>query len=143
MDYGMIGKIEKARRYAEEPERITFKAFNAHFRGSNSDYAISLGDAGWSCTCAGFHSLHICPHVMALEKLFRPMLKRDPLPYAPGQNVVSDSHRGFRDHVEDGERQEREDRREKHQQARAGAVGDRVGETLDQTGGDSWMPSTD
>ena len=29
MDYGMIGKIEKARRYAEEPERITFKIFNS------------------------------------------------------------------------------------------------------------------
>jgi hypothetical protein len=27
---------------------------------------------------------------MALEKIFQPMLKRDPLPYAPGQNIVSD-----------------------------------------------------
>ena len=27
---------------------------------------------------------------MALEKLFMPMLKRDPMPYASGQNIVSD-----------------------------------------------------
>lgn len=96
MDYGMIGKIEKARRYAEEPERITFKSFNAHFRGSNSDYDITLGEKGWTCTCSGFHSQHICPHVMAMEKLFRPMLKRDPLPYAHGQNVVSDVEKANR-----------------------------------------------
>ena len=96
MDYGMIGKIEKARRYAEEPERITFKSFSAHFRGSNSDYNITLGENGWLCTCPGFHSQHICPHVMAMEKLFRLMLKRDPLHYAPGQNVVSDVEKANR-----------------------------------------------
>jgi hypothetical protein len=29
MDSGMIGKIEKAKRYAEERERIRFEAFRA------------------------------------------------------------------------------------------------------------------
>jgi hypothetical protein len=33
---------------------------------------------------------------MALEKLFKPMLKRPPLPYAPGQNVVSDVEKATR-----------------------------------------------
>src|SRR5690606_35656192 len=32
----------------------------------------------------------ICPHIMAMERRFGAMLKRDPIPYAPGQNVVSD-----------------------------------------------------
>lgn len=90
MDYGMIGKIEKAKRYAEERHRVTFNAFRVTFSGHHDTYTITLDDHGWNCTCPGYQSHHICPHIMALEKLFRPMLKRDPLPYAPGQNVVSD-----------------------------------------------------
>ena len=90
MDYGMIGKIEKAKRYAEEPERITFNHFTVDFQGDNSRYQIHFGPEGWDCTCPGFRTHGICPHVMALEKLLRPMLKRTPLAYAPGQNVVSD-----------------------------------------------------
>lgn len=96
MDYGMIGKIEKARRYAEEPERITFKSFTVKFRGSNDEYQITLGESGWNCSCPGFHTHHICPHTMAMEKLFQPMLKRDPLHYGPGQNVVSDVEKATR-----------------------------------------------
>ncbi len=90
MDYGMIGKIEKARRYAEEPQRVTLKALHVAFQGDNNSYTIHLDDHGWQCSCPGFEQHRICPHIMTLEKLFRPMLKRDPLPYAPGQNVVSD-----------------------------------------------------
>ena len=33
MDYGMIGKMEKAKRYAEERERIVFKQFKVLFTG--------------------------------------------------------------------------------------------------------------
>ncbi|HVU09870.1 MAG TPA: SWIM zinc finger family protein [Phototrophicaceae bacterium] len=96
MDYGMIGKIEKAKRYAQQPERITFLSFNADFKGDNSTYHICLGPEGWDCSCSGFRTHGICPHVMALEKLFKPMLKRHPLPYAPGQNVVSDVEKAKR-----------------------------------------------
>jgi len=96
MDYGMIGKIEKARRYAEEPQRITFKSLTAEFRGDNNNYTLSLADDGWHCSCPGFHAHHICPHIMTMEKLFRPMLKREPMPYAPGQNVVSDVEKAKR-----------------------------------------------
>lgn len=90
MDYGMIGKIEKAKRYAAERNRITFNTLDAQFRGDHSDYQVLLNAEGWQCSCPGFHAHGICPHVMSLEKLLRPMLKREPLPYAPGQNVVSD-----------------------------------------------------
>lgn len=90
MDTSMINKIQKAREYAEEPERVTFHTLNIEFRGDNSSYMLALGPDGWSCSCPGFHKYGICPHVMAVEKMFKPMLKRDPLPYAPGQNIVSD-----------------------------------------------------
>jgi len=96
MDYGMIGKIEKAKRYAQEPQRVTLNSLQVEFKGDNNTYQISLSENGWLCTCPGFGQHKICPHVMSLERLFRPMLKRQPLPYAPGQNVVSDVEKAKR-----------------------------------------------
>ncbi len=90
MDTSMISKIQKAKRYAEEPKRVTFNSLAVIFRGDNSTYNTTLGPDGWHCTCPGFQKYGICPHTMALEKLFMPMLKRDPMPYASGQNIVSD-----------------------------------------------------
>lgn len=96
MDYGMIGKIEKAKQYAQERDRITFNSLTLQFNGDNSSYTVTLGPDGWDCTCPGFRTHGICPHVMSIERLFKPMLKRNPLPYAPGQNVVSDVEKAKR-----------------------------------------------
>ena len=69
MDYGMIGKIEKAKRYAEERNRITFDALEVQVRGDNSSYTLKLDSTGWNCTCSGFQKYAICPHLMAMERL--------------------------------------------------------------------------
>ncbi len=90
MDYSMIGKIQKAKTYAEEPKRVTFNSLSVEFRGNNNTYSVTLGPEGWHCTCPGFQKYAICPHIMTLERIFSPMLKREKLPYATGQNVVSD-----------------------------------------------------
>ncbi len=96
MDHGMISQLEKARLYAEEPERVTFRTLGIHFIGDNNAYDITLRDEGWRCGCPGFAAHRICPHIMALERLLRPMLLLAPLPYAPGQNVVSDVDKASR-----------------------------------------------
>ncbi|RMG77347.1 MAG: SWIM zinc finger family protein [Chloroflexi bacterium] len=90
MDYSIISKIQKAKEYAEDPSRVTFNSLEIEFRGNNNTYRVTLGPDGWQCTCPGFQTYGICPHIMTLEKLFTPMLKRERLPYAPGQNIVSD-----------------------------------------------------
>ena len=90
MDTSMINKIQMSKEYAATPERATFLSLQIEFKGDNSNYVIALGPDGWSCSCPGFNKYGICPHIMALEKIFKPMLKRDPLPYAQGQNIVSD-----------------------------------------------------
>jgi len=90
MDYSMIGKIQKAKQYAEEPERVTFTSFEVEFKGNNSTYRVTLGPEGWHCSCPGHNTYAICPHIMTLERLLEPMIKREKLPYAHGQNVVSD-----------------------------------------------------
>ena len=96
MDYGMISQIEKARLYAEEPDRVSFQELNVTFHGDNNTYTVTLDSSGWHCTCPGFQSHHICPHIMTLERLLKPMLKIAPVPYAPGQNVVSDVEKASR-----------------------------------------------
>ena len=70
----MIGKIEKARRYAGEPERIKFDELRATFHGGNSDHVIALKDGHWTCNCSFFHGWGTCAHVMAMQRILNPML---------------------------------------------------------------------
>ncbi len=96
MDASMINKIQKASEYASQPERATFNSLKVEFHGQNNSYTVSLGNDGWSCTCPGSQKYAICPHIMALETLFKPLIKRRPVPYSPGQNIVSDVEKAKR-----------------------------------------------
>ena len=42
MDYGMIGKIEKAKRYAQERNRIHLDAMQVTFAGENNAHTVML-----------------------------------------------------------------------------------------------------
>jgi len=79
MNSGMIGKIEKAHRYAEQPDRMQLSSFHASFRGSHDTYEVSLDEHGWHCSCHTFeaHVLDSCPHVMAAQLVLSPMLSED------------------------------------------------------------------
>jgi hypothetical protein len=74
MDYGMIGKIEKAKRYAEERERIRFKSFRATFEGENNPHTVYFEDGEWKCDCNFFLTRGVCSHTMALERILEGML---------------------------------------------------------------------
>ena len=77
MHSDLIGKIEKARRYAQEPERITIGELKATFHGGNNDHLITLHEGHWSCDCNFFHTWQTCAHVMAFQKIFQPMLSAE------------------------------------------------------------------
>ena len=79
MDYGLIGKIEKAKRYAQEPERITFKDLAVDFCGENNTYKVSYEAGKWQCTCLFFSQRGICSHTMALQRLLSSMLPKEAL----------------------------------------------------------------
>ena len=79
MQSSLIGKIEKAKRYAEEPERITFSEFAVKFRGENNDYTTNYKDGKWHCSCHFFSSWGICSHTIALEKILGNMLPEEAL----------------------------------------------------------------
>lgn len=76
MNSSMIGKIEKAHRYAREPERIRFQAFEAVFRGGHDAYTVRLVDGDWRCSCNTFasHAVGTCSHVMAMQQILSAML---------------------------------------------------------------------
>lgn len=74
MDSGMIGKIQKSKRYAEEPERIRFEQFQVSFKGTNSQHRVEYKDGRWQCTCNFFASRGVCSHTMAMERILGVML---------------------------------------------------------------------
>ena len=78
-DTGMISKIQKAKRYAEEPDRISFDSFQVTFRGDHDTYIVSYDQGRWSCQCNFFASRGVCSHTMALERILGAMLPHQAL----------------------------------------------------------------
>lgn len=74
MNSSLIGKIEKAGRYAEEPGRVTFKDFHVDFRGENDVHSVAFEDQHWHCTCDFFAEGGMCSHTIAMERLLKSML---------------------------------------------------------------------
>lgn len=74
MDNGMISKIEKAKRYAEERERIQFQTFTVVFHGENSDHVVKYDNGHFDCDCNFFRSRGSCSHSMAMERLLDKMI---------------------------------------------------------------------
>ncbi|NWF77804.1 MAG: hypothetical protein HXY36_04345 [Chloroflexi bacterium] len=79
MRSSLIGKIEKAKRYAQEPGRVTFSSLAAVFRGENDDHKLSYANGKWHCTCRFFSQWEICSHVMALQQILGKMLPKEAL----------------------------------------------------------------
>ena len=75
MDYGMISKIEKAKIYSEERERITFKSLKVELNGdNNAPHTVEYNEGIWKCDWDFFASRGICSHSMALERILRDMV---------------------------------------------------------------------
>jgi len=74
MHSSLIGKIEKAKRYAQEPDRVTLSEFSADFRGEHDNYTVTYKSGKWSCTCQFFSQWETCSHTMALQQLFSEVL---------------------------------------------------------------------
>jgi hypothetical protein len=74
MDYGLIGKIEKAKRYAEDRKRFSFEKFEVTFRGDNNDHHVVFENGKFQCDCEFFMTHDRCGHTMAIEILLKDML---------------------------------------------------------------------
>ena len=74
MQSSLIGKIEKAKRYAEEPDRITVSQLKVAFRGGHNIHDVGLDNGKWSCSCSFFATWNTCSHTMALERILGVMI---------------------------------------------------------------------
>jgi len=74
MHSSLIGKVEKANRYARERDRLTFDRLSVTFRGDNDTHHVSLDAGAWHCTCHYFESWKSCVHQLTLQKILGEML---------------------------------------------------------------------
>ena len=70
----LIGKVEKATRYAQEKDRVALYALTATFQGEHSKYYMEYGKGQWRCSCHSFVQHRLCSHTMAVEKILGEML---------------------------------------------------------------------
>jgi len=77
MRSSLIGKIEKAKRYAQEPDRIALSSLTAEFRGDNDKYMLSYADGKWQCSCHFFSKWGTCSHTMALQQMLANILPKE------------------------------------------------------------------
>lgn len=77
MHSSLIGKVEKANRYARELDRISFERLTLTFRGDNDTHHVSLDAGRWHCTCHYFESWGACVHTLAVQKILGVMLPEE------------------------------------------------------------------
>ena len=74
MDYGLIGKLEKAKRYAVDRKRFRFNKFDLTFHGDNNEHHVTYDNGVFQCDCEFFLTHKRCGHSMALEILLKDMI---------------------------------------------------------------------
>ena len=83
MNSGMIGKIDKAHRYAEDRSRFDFHSLKVTIHGNNGDHEVRFADGAWDCGCDSFRINDACAHTMALEVMLDGMVHAEsPSPVA-------------------------------------------------------------
>jgi len=69
MQSTIVTKAEKARRYAQEPDRLQITALEATFEAGGGTHVLQLGPEGWRCDCDFFATSHVCPHAEAASRM--------------------------------------------------------------------------
>jgi hypothetical protein len=80
LNSSLIGKIEKARRYADERDRrIRFTSFTVAVEGENEAHEVRLTEGKLVCACDFYAGWGVCSHTMAMERVLGPMLPKEAL----------------------------------------------------------------
>ena len=74
MDSSIIGKIEKAKQYAEQKDRVNITRFAATFKENHDNYDVRFEDGAWRCECHFFTTRDVCSHTMAMQRILEEML---------------------------------------------------------------------
>ncbi len=79
MNSSLIGKIEKAKRYAREKDRFHFNSLSVVVSGDNDSHEVMMRDNRWHCACDFFAGWGVCSHTMAIERMLDGMLPKEVL----------------------------------------------------------------
>ena len=82
MNSGLIGKIDKAKRYATERGRMRVSSLHVDFHGENDTHEVALDGESWRCSCDFFGGWGACAHTMALERVLEGMIPTSALQMA-------------------------------------------------------------
>ena len=74
MNSGLIGKVDKAKKYALERDRMHVNALSVDFQGENDTHHVALEGESWACSCDFFAGWGACAHTMALERVLDGMI---------------------------------------------------------------------
>jgi hypothetical protein len=83
MQSALHSMIQKAHRYAEEPQRVAIFRLETTVRGDNNDHVVRLEDGRLRCECDHYAFEGLCAHVLTVERLFKAHLPHDVAPF-PG-----------------------------------------------------------
>jgi hypothetical protein len=88
MQSSLVSKIEKAKRYAEQPNRIKISDFVVDFQGENNNHKVSYESGTWHCSCNFFAQVGTCSHTLALQRLFNEMLPEEAISDIASSNSI-------------------------------------------------------
>ena len=74
MHSSMIGKVEKAMRYAHEPDRVKLQRFERQLLRRQRHPHRLARRRSWHCDCHLFEAAGGCSHTLAVQKMLDPML---------------------------------------------------------------------
>ncbi len=74
MNSGLIGKVDKAKKYAQERSRMHVSGLEVDFQGENDTHHVALAGERWACSCDFFEGWGSCAHTMALERILDGMI---------------------------------------------------------------------
>jgi hypothetical protein len=83
MQSSLHGMIDKAHRYAEEPDRVQLASLEALVRGDNSNHTVRLSVGRLTCDCDHYEHERLCAHVLTVERVLKRYIPANAAPF-PG-----------------------------------------------------------
>ena len=78
MNSSFIRKVEKAKDYALQKERVNLTGCTVLFEGDNGNHIITYEAGSWRCDCDYHIGRDTCTHVMAMQMMLEDFVEPAP-----------------------------------------------------------------
>ena len=79
MNSSFIRKVEKAKDYALQKERVNLTGCTVLFQGDNGDHNIAYEAGNWRCDCDYHIGRDTCTHIMAMQMMLQDFVESAPM----------------------------------------------------------------